>query len=222
MRAFGYVLMLCSFAVTNILAAPALNARAMPTLYRSGNAGGPRLDNVRPQDLVMDNGKVSTTAGGMSTFDYILNDWKTKSQLKNVWVLPGEAELTALNLVAIHDNDPQGHWSIRPKVAMTTDEFKVKLAELNGKCTKRPLTAEEEASFKKEKGKRTIEDLFAALERRGFEDLLTRFVRPGFGERVPHISRYDPYPYVARRSDVFAELPRSELDARDFDGGEWY
>ncbi|OSX62714.1 hypothetical protein POSPLADRAFT_1141693 [Postia placenta MAD-698-R-SB12] len=61
MRAFGYVLMLCSFAVTNILAAPALNARAMPTLYRSGNAGGPRLDNVRPQDLVMDNGKVSTS-----------------------------------------------------------------------------------------------------------------------------------------------------------------
>ncbi|KAF9808781.1 hypothetical protein IEO21_07753 [Rhodonia placenta] len=62
MRAFGYVLMLCSFAVTNILAAPALNARAMPTLYRSGNAGGPKLDNVRPQDVVVDkDNKVSTS-----------------------------------------------------------------------------------------------------------------------------------------------------------------
>ncbi|KAF9808780.1 hypothetical protein IEO21_07752 [Rhodonia placenta] len=105
---------------------------------------------------------------------------------------------------------------------MSQDDFKKKLAELNGKCTKRPLTAEEEASFKKEKGKRTIEDLFAALERRGFEDLLTRFVRPASERPLPHIARYDSYPYVARRSDMFAELPRSELDARDFDGGEWY
>lgn len=97
-------------------------------------------------------------------FDYILNDWKMKSQLKNVWVLLGEVEFIVLNLVVIYDNDFQGYWSIWLKVVMVMDEFKVKLVELNGKCMKRFFMVEEEVSFKKEKGKWMIEDLFVVFE----------------------------------------------------------
>ncbi|KAF9815949.1 hypothetical protein IEO21_04276 [Rhodonia placenta] len=228
MCAFGYVLMLCSFSITNILVAPALNAHETPTLYRGSNANSPKLDNVRPKDTVMDGDKVSTTAKGISTFDRILPAWKAdRNQLKNIWVLPDEAELTVLELTAVNDNCSTGHWNIRLTVEMTLEEFKEKLSNLNEKCKKRPLTAEEEASFKpkpkdnkNKKGKWTIEDLLAALERRGFEDLLTHSARNNYVVSGSHIARYNSYPYVARRSNMFVELPHSELDARGFDGLE--
>ncbi|OSX63292.1 hypothetical protein POSPLADRAFT_1039485 [Postia placenta MAD-698-R-SB12] len=137
MHAYSYILFLGLAACQSVLAAPfgysdydSLFARAdRPELYRSGNAGGPKFDNIRPNDIKPVDGKYMPGTGGISTFS---NLGPLKGQ-KHIWALPASADLGP-HLKAVNDHDK--HWSIQPSTEITEDEYKSALTALNSKVQK--------------------------------------------------------------------------------------
>ena len=101
----------------------------MPTtvdLFRSGNASSARMDNVRPVDVVTQtiNGVVYVlpASGGISTFS-------SAAQINPVkWKL---AAGYAYNANLVVTNNGGGHYSWRPAVRMTMDDYKALLALVN-------------------------------------------------------------------------------------------
>ena len=85
-------------------------------LYRSGNAGGPRLDNVRPgKEAITDaNGNTVVPPGkGISTF-------ASQGGGKNWWMLPSGSPIpSSLRLV----NDHGEHWLFEPTSTMSQEEY---------------------------------------------------------------------------------------------------
>ena len=98
-------------------------------LFRMGNAAGPRLDNVRPQDVDfveerLPNGQVVRMVqprGGISTFDGI--DPRRPGKW---WRIPGGTLLPETIRVVRDLRDPRTrltHYSLRPARYMTLLEF---------------------------------------------------------------------------------------------------
>ncbi|MCB2379462.1 hypothetical protein LGH70_17830 [Hymenobacter sp. BT635] len=101
----------------------------MPTavdLFRSGNATGPRMDNVRPQDIpTRDQGGVpwvDPNTGGISTSS------AAAGLGRPVWKLTSGYNYNG-NLVVANDHGNHYLWS--PRIAMTLADFKALLALVN-------------------------------------------------------------------------------------------
>lgn len=86
-----------------------------PTLYRSGNASGPRLDNVRvPKDIVVGPmGLVHPNTGGLSSFSTISGPGVWWSLPANFPIPPG----------LCLKNDRGNHWLLEPAVSMPYNSF---------------------------------------------------------------------------------------------------
>ncbi len=104
-------------------------------LFRAGNAGGPRLDNVREQDIqtaeVTIGGKsvivVKPKTGGISTFD---NSTYMKGK---VWKIPAGVKLPAtIMIIKDHFNKQvqATHYSISPAYEMPLETYILGLQEL--------------------------------------------------------------------------------------------
>jgi Tse2 ADP-ribosyltransferase toxins len=98
-------------------------------LFRMGNASGPRLDNVRPQDVDiveanLPNGQVVRMVhprGGISTFDGVNQRLPGKW-----WRIPAGTILPDTIRIVRDQRDPRTqltHYSIRPTRYMTLVEF---------------------------------------------------------------------------------------------------
>jgi hypothetical protein len=98
-------------------------------LFRMGNASGPRLDNVRPQDvdfvdLSLPNGQTIRMVhprGGISTFDHI-----NPRRVGKWWRIPADTVLPDTIRVVRDQRDPLTqitHYSLRPARYMTLLEF---------------------------------------------------------------------------------------------------
>lgn len=110
-------------------------------LFRMGNASGPRLDNIRPEDVpieVVGSGAAATKMvrpeGGISTFDGI-----DRSKLdRKWWCIPGKTPLPeTLRITRDHYNPRNGltHYSLRPARYMTLLEFADGLKVISAKAT---------------------------------------------------------------------------------------
>jgi hypothetical protein len=89
--------------------------QAQPDLYRSGNAGGPRIDHVREgKDITPDaNGDVHPLQGGVSSF-------AIRKTAPKWWKFP--ANTAAPAGIAIR-NDHGSHWSWEPAQVMPLGNF---------------------------------------------------------------------------------------------------
>ncbi|KAF9817931.1 hypothetical protein IEO21_03125 [Rhodonia placenta] len=164
MHAYSYMLFLGLAACQSVLAAPfgysdydSLFARAgRPELYRSGNAGGPKFDNIRPNDIKPVDGKYKPGTGGISTFSDL---GQLKGQ-KHIWALPASADLGS-HLKAVNDHDK--HWSIQPSTEITEEEYKSALTALNGKVQK--YVAPKRRGYSDLEAREYIDYLFARASR---------------------------------------------------------
>ena len=95
-------------------------------LFRSGNAGSPRVDNVRLGKEVTDPSGIIYPGQGVSTFESIGGEGKW-------WKLPAGTELPD-GLQFFNDHD--AHWLIQPAHPMTVDEYKDLARQIQGweKC----------------------------------------------------------------------------------------
>ncbi|MBW4621241.1 MAG: hypothetical protein KME17_18015 [Cyanosarcina radialis HA8281-LM2] len=87
-------------------------------LYRMGNAGSPRLENVRAKDIEIyiegDESWVAANSGGISTFS-------SRGSGKNWWKLDRGTEIpNQLRVV----NDYGHHWLWEPSYSMPLDVYK--------------------------------------------------------------------------------------------------
>ncbi|KAH8093286.1 hypothetical protein BXZ70DRAFT_392211 [Cristinia sonorae] len=128
-------------------------------VFRSGNASSPRFDNFRDKDFTFDaQGNLVPHKGGVSTFGRLQDLPSTK----NAWRLPSTAPLgTGVEIF----NDRDTHWSIRPSVTQTKDQWIAKMATLNTKATKVAQVAAADA-----------ERVSTVLRESKHDDKLTRFV----------------------------------------------
>jgi hypothetical protein len=94
---------------------PLVPTGGRPDLFRNGNAGSPRMDNVRPKDIpVDDQGFVNPKTGGVSTFESPTAD-------KNWWKFPRTASPPGgLNV----ENDRPRHWAWEPAHRMKLEDYK--------------------------------------------------------------------------------------------------
>ena len=110
-------------------------------LFRMGNASGPRLDNIRPEDVPIEIVGAGASAvrmvrpdGGISTFDGI----DPRMADRKWWCIPASAVLPdSLRLKRDTRNPVNGltHYSIRPARYMTLLEFADGLRILAAKAT---------------------------------------------------------------------------------------
>ena len=95
-------------------------------LYRSGNAGGPRMTNVRPQDIIVRVYNhvewVDPGTGGISTFS------AAAGLGQPVWRLNSPYNYNA-QLVVV--NDRGNHYTWAPAISMTKENFISLLAAVN-------------------------------------------------------------------------------------------
>lgn len=109
-------------------------------LFRMGNASGPRLDNVRPRDVVFEEVtlgdgsvvKMVKPEGGISTFDAINPRMPGKW-----WRIPSGTQLPD-TIRVVRDQTVSGttitHYSLRPARYMTLLEFVTGLQSLATKA----------------------------------------------------------------------------------------
>lgn len=107
-------------------------ANTTTDLFRLGNAGSPRLDNVREgKDIEVeerDDGKwVKKNGGGVSTFS-------VASGKKNEWKLASGSAYDG-GLIAIV-NDHGNHWNWEPAKDMKLTDFVAALTGMNGSFVK--------------------------------------------------------------------------------------
>jgi hypothetical protein len=96
-------------------------------LYRAGNATGPKMDHVRPKDIliVQQNGAdwVNPLTGGISTFENKI--WN----FGHWWLVPQGTQFDDRLTIR---NDHDDHWVWEPRQGMELAEYVRLLTAVNG------------------------------------------------------------------------------------------
>jgi hypothetical protein len=110
-------------------------------LFRMGNASGPRLDNIRPEDIEIEIVGTGDSAvrmvrpdGGISTFDGI----DPRKLNRKWWCIPVATVLPSTGCVKRDNRNPLNgltHYSLRPTRYMTLLEFADGLRAVATKAT---------------------------------------------------------------------------------------
>jgi hypothetical protein len=108
-------------------------AKTAIDLFRVGNAGGARLDYVRPSDLtiykIMGVSWAKSGTGGLSTWEVIdptlSGPW---------WCLAAGTDYKDTPLLVV--NDQPNHWSWEPRFDMELADFQAALAVVSAKFTR--------------------------------------------------------------------------------------